>query len=386
MKTVGIGMVGCGYISEVHAESIKRVAGYDARIVAVAAPSARRPAFQERHGITSGYDSYDELLADPAVDVVDICTPPDLHADMVEKALRAGKHVICEKPLTGFFDTGDGGADSVDRQVMYDSVMAEMNRLRDLLDQTGLTFCYAENYVYAPSVQKSREFIEKSGAQILLMRGEGSHSGSHARHAAQWRYAGGGVMIRQGCHPLSAILYMKRAEARARGVDVRLDSVLGDCVRLTPTLAPEARTYIEADPVDVEDCATTILAFSDGTRAVVQAGDMIVGGVRNSLEVFTNHSVHLCKMTQNDAMQVYHEDPRSVEDVYFTEKLGHSAGWQFVSLDEMLARGYVGEMQDFVECIAEGRAPESGFDLAYESMRAIYAGYLSAATSQRVVL
>lgn len=385
MKTVGIGMVGCGFVSELHAESFARVAGYDARIVAVAAPSTRRPAFQERYGIETGYDAYEDLLADPRVDVVDICTPPALHAEMVEQALRAGKHVICEKPLTGYFDT-EGGADAVDRRTMYESVMKGMDRLRGILAESGKTFCYAENYVYAPSVQKSRELIEKTSSRILLMRGEESHNGSHAPHAAEWQYTGGGAMIRQGCHPLSAMLYLKRIEAKSRGAAVTVESVLGDCVALTPTLSPEERRFIDATPVDVEDCATTILAFSDGSRGVVQAGDMIVGGVRNQIEVFTNHSVHLCQISQNDAMQVYHADGDAVDGIYLTEKVGNSGGWQFVFLDEMLMRGYIGEMQDFVECVAEGRQPESDFDLAYDSMQALYAGYLSAATNQRVVL
>src|SRR5690606_18404691 len=140
-------------------ESFKRVYGHDVQIVAVAAPPTRRDAFAQRHGIGKVYDEFEELLTDDEVQVIDICTPPALHVGMVTKALEAGKHVICEKPLTGFFDVPDGGAESVDRKQMYDSVMAEMDRLRDVVAGSNLVFGYAENYVYAPSVQKSREVL-----------------------------------------------------------------------------------------------------------------------------------------------------------------------------------------------------------------------------------
>ena len=75
---------------------------------------------------------------------------------------------------------------------------------------------YAENWVYAPSVQKEREILEKTGAQILWMHGEEAHSGSHAPSYGHWRLAGGGSMIGKGCHPLTAALYLKRVEGRAR--------------------------------------------------------------------------------------------------------------------------------------------------------------------------
>lgn len=385
LKTVGIGMVGCGFVAELHAESYARVFGYDARIVAVAAPSKRRDAFASRHGIERTYDDLDELLADPAVDVVDICTPPALHFEMIRRTIAAGKHVICEKPLTGYFDT-PYGASGVDRQQMYDQVMTELDALREVVKASGLTFCYAENYVYAPAVQKSRELLEKTRARVLLMRGEESHNGSHAPHAAHWQHTGGGSLIRQGCHPLSAMLYLKRVESRVHGTEVRVASVLGDAVAVSPTLTDEERRHIDARPVDVEDMGTLILGFSDGSRGLVTSCDVIVGGVRNLMEVFTNQSVHLCQLSPNDALRVYHSDATVLDDVYLTEKVDHKGGWQFVFLDELLMRGYLGEMQDFVECIATGRAPESDFDLAYDSIQALYAGYLSAASDRRVLL
>lgn len=50
---------------------------------------------------------FDDLLNDPDIDVIDICTPPYVHEEMIEKALAAGKHVICEKPISGYFGCDD---------------------------------------------------------------------------------------------------------------------------------------------------------------------------------------------------------------------------------------------------------------------------------------
>ncbi|MGO1173540.1 MAG: hypothetical protein ACTMKU_04475, partial [Actinomycetaceae bacterium] len=175
-------------------------------------------------------------------------------------------------------------------------------------------------------------------------------------------------------------------EARAAGRDVAVESVIADTTAITPTLGEDQRRFLHARPVDVEDVANVVLAFDDGTRGVVTATDTIVGGVRNHVQVFTNDSVHLCQISQSDSLRLYHGDAAVLEDVYVTEKVDHKGGWQYVLLDELLARGYIGEMQDFIDCIVHGGTPQSDFDLAYRSIQAIYAAYESAATDRRVRL
>ena len=111
----------------------------------------------------------------------------------------------------------------------------------------GGFFGYAENFVYAPSVQKEREIIEKTGAQILRMTGEESHNGSASPVYGIWRFAGGGSLIGKGCHPLGGMLYLKRVEGLAR-----------DGKPIRPGAVSRARTHqitrlpgyrdLEADP------------------------------------------------------------------------------------------------------------------------------------------
>ena len=100
---------------------------------------------------------------------------------------------------------------------MYQRVLEEMEETRAAIEKTGKLFMYAEDWIYAPAVTKTVEILRATGDKILFMKGEESHSGSHAAHAAQWAMTGGGSLIRMGCHPLSAVLYLKQVEANARG-------------------------------------------------------------------------------------------------------------------------------------------------------------------------
>ncbi|MGI5967659.1 gfo/Idh/MocA family oxidoreductase [Anaerotruncus sp. AF02-27] len=376
MKTIRIGLVGTGFSAALHAEAYRLVHGYDACICAAASPAPDAKAFAKKYGIPSVYGSMKEMLAAQEIDLVDICTPPCMHVSMIREALAAKKHVISEKPLTGWFGNPQDPR-------MLEHVTEELDSLREAVNASGKHFFYAENFVYAPSVQKSRGLIKAAGDKVLFLRGEESHSGSHAPHAALWSANGGGSLIRQGCHPLSALLYLKGAQAGNCGVV----DVMGDMGYLVPALTEQERRHISARPKDVEDLANVTFTFSDGTKGSVTAGDMVLGGVRNTVEVFTTGGAHRCNIAPNDAMQVYHVEDEKLQNEYFTEKLETRRGWQSVFLDESYARGYVGELQDFLMCAAGDKAnPESGFALAYETTRVIYAAYQSALLGKRISL
>lgn len=111
MKTINIGVIGLGFMGMVHLRSYRNIPG--ARIVAVA-DAYKKPVDGVLPGvggnITDGdaipleadtrvYDSWQELIADPNVDLVDICLPTAAHVEVSVAALRAGKHVVCEKPM-----------------------------------------------------------------------------------------------------------------------------------------------------------------------------------------------------------------------------------------------------------------------------------------------
>ena len=389
MKTINVGLIGSGFVAELHMYAYKRVYGVDARVAAVVSRGDHVEAFAKKHGICQTHRDYPTLLADPVIDVVDICTPPALHAEMIVGAMRAGKHVICEKPFTGYF--GQAGDQKpigkhVPKSVMYQRVMAEMEQTRAVIEASGRLFMYAEDWIYAPAVAKTVEILKATKDKILFMKAEESHSGSHAAHAAQWSMTGGGSLIRMGCHPLAAVIYLKRVEAQARGETIRVAAVTGDVGNVAAGLAPAERQYIKANPADVEDWGTLTVTFTDGTKSTIFSGDMIMGGVRNLIETYTSGGSLFSNITPNNHLMTYMTDEQKLADVYITEKVDRKTGWQFVCLEEEWTRGYLQEIQDFMECVATGRKPLADLELAYDTMQAQYAGYWSAEEGRRIKL
>src|SRR5262249_54056338 len=242
MPQVKVGLVGCGFVAELHMHAYKRVYGVEAEVSAVAARGAHVVDFAKKHHIAKTYRDFRELIADPDLDVIDICTPPMLHASMIVDAVRAGKHVICEKPFAGYFGR-DGDKTPIGRHMpkalMYERLLEEMDRTSAAIKASGRLFMYAEDWIYAPAVTKTVEILEATKDKILFMKAEESHSGSHAAHAAQWAMTGGGSLIRMGCHPISAVLYLKQVEARARGERIAVAAVTADVGNVAAGLPPQ---------------------------------------------------------------------------------------------------------------------------------------------------
>ncbi len=384
---VNIGIVGSGFAAELHMDSYRQLGMKDVEVLAICSKDANLRETADAWGIARTYGDLAEMLADPDIDLVDIITPPALHEPMIVQAMEAGKHVICEKPLTGFFDPAvreDG--QPVPCAEMYEKANESLDRIQAAMERTGKRFFYAENYVYAPSVRKCAELLKKKKSKILLIKGEESHSGSHAAHAPYWKLNGGGALIRQGCHPLSAALYLKSVEAKARGEEIRPVSVTAVTGRLSDMLQGEEHKYIAARPVDVEDFADVLINFSDGSIAQILASDNTLGGTRNNMEVYTGEGNYQCNIAPNNAMMIYNENDEHLDEIYLTEKLGQKAGWQSVFLEENIMRGYLGELRNFLSCLLSGEEPESGFQLARDSIRVIYAAYRAAQEHHSVTL
>jgi predicted dehydrogenase len=269
---------------------------------------------------------------------------------------------------------------------MYQRVVEEMEKTAAIIKASGQLFMYAEDWVYAPAVTKTAEILRATKDKILFMKGEESHSGSHAAHAAQWAMTGGGSLIRMGCHPLSGVLFLKQVEAKARGEKITVASVTCDVGNVAACLKGDERAYIKANPVDVEDWGTLTLTFSDGTKATIFSGDMIMGGVRNLIETYTSGGSLFANITPNNHLMSYQTSEEKLASVYITEKVDRKTGWQYVCLEEEWTRGYLQEIQDFMECAATGRQPLSDLALAFETIKVNYAGYWAADEGRRVTL
>ncbi|MBQ4311178.1 MAG: Gfo/Idh/MocA family oxidoreductase, partial [Oscillospiraceae bacterium] len=315
-----IGMAGAGRATELHMNALKRFSGVPVCPKHIIARRISQvESAQKRFGFQNSSLSFDDLLNDDEIDVIDICTPPYVHEEMITRAIAAGKHVICEKPLSGYFGN-EGDAEPVGKTVskvkMYDELLGSLDNIRNTLKNSDRKFMYAENFVYAPAVRKAAEIITKKKSRILCAKGEESLKGSSSHVAGEWSKTGGGTFIRTGSHPLSAILWLKHIEAKAQGKCIEVKTVFGDMGQITPSLTQYEHRHIAAQPNDVEDYGNVILTFTDGTKASILATDTLLGGSRNYVELYCNDAVINCKLTMSDMMDTYFLDEDRLDDVY----------------------------------------------------------------------
>ncbi len=378
-KTIRTGIVGAGFAARFHFESLHKVHDTNIEIEGVFAIDAVQAAsYAKERGIKT-YDTLESLI--DKVDVIHVCTPPVAHEPVAIAALQRGKFAIVEKPLTGYFGDGSDSfnGDRFPKQVALDNALASIKRMLEAEKKSKGGILYAENWVYAPSIQKEREIIEKTGAQILWIHGEEAHSGSHASTYGFWKFSGGGAMIGKGCHPLTAALYLKRVEGKARNDrPIRPKAVSARTAALTRLKDFEDKGHIRADYHDIEDFSLMHVIFEDGTIADIFASDIILGGIHNWLDVAANNHRTICNINPNTAMQSYNPVDAYFKDVYVVEKIGTKQGWSNPSPDEDWFTGYHQEMEAFYRTIAYGEPLETDSSLAADAVSTIYSAYVSA--------
>jgi predicted dehydrogenase len=376
-KTVRAGIVGAGFSASFHFEAIKKVYSTHVDIKGVFSLQGAEEYAQER-GIKV-YKSLEKLLDD--VDVIHCCATASAHEPIAIAALEKDKFAVVEKPLTGYFGDGsdDFRGDTLSKQIALDNALASIERMLKAEKKSKGKILYAENWVYAPSIQKEREIIEKTGAQILWIYGEEAHSGSHAKTYGYWKYSGGGVMIGKGCHPLTAALYLKRVEGKVRNSKpIRPKTVTARVHALTRMPSFRDEGHIRSDYYDIDDFSMMHVVFDDGTIANIIASDIVLGGIHNWLEVTANNHRTICNINPNTAIQTYNPVEQNFKDIYVVEKIGTKQGWSNPSPDEDWFTGYPQEIEAFYRTIAYGESLESNSNLAADCISTIYSAYVSA--------
>ena len=386
-KTVVVGTLGAGYAAHLHGNGYKKVSGIQVRLKTVCDLNTElAKQVQEEFGYEQITSDFQEMLADPEIDVIDIVTPPFTHVPMAIAAMRAGKHVICEKPLTGYF--GKKGEENVGlttpKSLMYQEVLRSMDELKSVVEETGKKFMYAENFVYATPIQRSAQLVRAKKSKILFLQGFVGLKGSSSPVAGLWNKTGGGQLVRNGTHPLSGMLWLKQQEAQARGETITVKSVSADVGTTTACLTEHEHRHISAHPQDVEDYAAVTVTFSDGTKCLTIASDTVLGGTHNTVDVFCNDGALRCQITPPDLLNTYFLDEDGLENEVLGEMLPSKLGWNKAFVSDEVIRGYLGELQDFMEAVAYDRAPASDFDLAYETAKIMYAAYQAAEEGRRI--
>ncbi len=196
-----IGLIGFGSMGKTHAYAVRNLAcffepdGIDAEIAAVCtAHPETAAAAAARYGFERAVTDEDTLIEAPDLDIIDICTPNTLHYRTARKAILAGKHIYCEKPLS--------------------VTAAEADELAALAAERGVTAQVVFNYRFMGGVQRARELIDSGRiGRIVSFRCAYLHAScTDPAKPAGWKQSksicGGGVLFDLGSHVIDLIRYL----------------------------------------------------------------------------------------------------------------------------------------------------------------------------------
>ncbi len=231
MSITGAAVIGCGAISPLHADAIMEL-GHAKLLIVIDTDLKKAQKTAERYGCEAAAD-YRMILERDDIQVVHLCTPHHLHAEMAVELLAAGKHVLTEKPM----------AENVD------SAKAMLEAAKTSQAQLGVTF---QNRYNAAS-QMIHDYIASDLlGKLVCMKGivtwhrDQSYYGS-AAWRGKWATEGGGVLINQTLHTLDLLQWFGGSIASVKG------SVTADCL---------------GDMIEVEDTAHACIDFTNGARAL----------------------------------------------------------------------------------------------------------------------
>lgn len=250
-----IGIVGAGFGSQVHVPAFRAAGG---EVVAIAASTEEKAqAIASSHDIPSAYGDWRALVSAPDIDVVSIATPPWLHADIVQEALKHGKHVLCEKP---FCMTAAEGAACVD--------VAQASSLR-----TAINFEFREIPAFQSVHNMYREGFFGELRHVHVRWITGGWCGSDRPWSWQCDASrGGGVLGALGVHVFDYLAWMF-------GPIVSVSAALHTGVPKRPLREGGERE------VTAEDNAHVLLRFENGAIATVTVSQVAAQGTGHWLEV-----------------------------------------------------------------------------------------------------
>lgn len=332
-------IVGCGTIAPVHAEAIQRTGG-----AALVAATSRRPEQAQAFAATRGIEwtpDFTALLRRPDVDVVTICTPSGLHAEVACAAMRAGKHVVVEKPLAITLEQADA--------------MLQTSR------ETGRALAVISQLRFAPDVQEVHAAVTAGRLGHLLLADlsmKSFRSQSYYDSAGwrgTWAMDGGGALMNQGIHGVDLLVWLAGMPRRIYGY---------------------ARTL--ARRIEVEDTAVAVAELDGGCLATIIGTTSVTPGLPRRLALHGERGTIALEETRIVRFEVEGEPLRQAPP---TTTLTAAQSPTAIGHDEFAA-----QYRAIVAGLQEGRTPPVSGEEARRAMATVLAIYEASRSGQPVTL
>ncbi len=334
------GLAGLGMGGETHARELAKVAG--ATLAAVYGRNEdKAKAFAERFGAPKAYSRFEDLLADPEIDVVNVVTPNGLHRDFAVKAADAGKHVVVEKPLEITLEKGLEIVEACDRNGVLLGVIFQMRfgesakRLKSAIDEGRmgrLMIADAYDKEYRPPEYYARD--EWRGTREI---------------------EGGGCLITQSIHIIDLLQWLAG-----------------------PIESVYAKKGAVRHDIETEDYAAAVTTFTNGAMGLIESSTAVKPAMKGRVEI---HG------TEGSAIINGEWDETYFWDVGDDERIDAPAGFGFADTEnprEMPENRHGMELQDIADAVREGRPPLVTGKEALKSLAIVEAIYTSAETGKEV--
>lgn len=365
MKNLNVAMIGGGFMGKAHAMAYASMPMFfwpapaiPVRKVIVDVTEELAEDAKNRFGFEQSSTDWREVVARDDIDIVDICTPNDSHAEIAIAAARAGKHIICEKPLA--------------------RDAAEVKTMLDAVREAGVIHMAAFNYRRTPAVALAKKYIDDGRiGDIINFRGTYLQDWSADPDGPlSWRFqksvAGSGAIGDIGTHVIDFARYLVGEIASVNSINRTLIPTrpvqTGHVDKLG---AGGGSQNIDRGIVDVDDEMITQVRFSNGCYGSIEASRNAYG--RNNFLTFEIHGTKgsiLFNYERRDELKVMFSSDPSDAQGFRTVYTGpaHPYGdslWPIPALGIGYGETKIVECHDLCQAIVSGQQPSPNFDDGY---------------------
>ena len=383
-KRLGIGFIGGGFISRFHIQSLISVRDVDV----LGVMSKTKQSAEETAGLANdlglgpakAYDTITEMIEDPSINALWVCSPNFARIDTFEEianAIESGKGeligVACEKPLG--------------RNV------AEAKKVLELTKSVGLLDGYLENQVFSPSITRGKEIIWARGAATtgrpFLARAAEEHSGPHMPWFWEGELQGGGVLNDMMCHSVEEARFMLTEPGKPRdsikpiSVSAHTDCLKWQRPRYADILSKNSGGKTDYSKKPSEDFARSLIEYldEDGEKLIVETTTSwcFVGeGLRLSMELFGPEYSMFVNTLDPDLKVFFSREVAGSAGEDLVEKQNAESGGMPVVSNEAEVYGYTAENRHMVESFLAGKRPDENFDDGLNVTELLMTAYMSA--------